>query len=692
MAENYFDQMDRFLTAGEQNKFINPNAEDTNLSKPIMSISKLGATFVEKGGNNQQNVLQSMISSIRKGSGSLQLIMTMDHNASIGGGVSSISKSQRQAIKEMIQVSGIEWQGLEMPTSSMSDVSGFDPRQKMFSEQKRQNHLKAIKDAINFNAELGFGGGVDIWSQEFSRDIATADFNKKDKTSFIDFQGYDENKDANKILVDKRTGQLFQIHTGSLGGNGPKISVPEWQRAQENSVGPNGVPIKAGDFLDSQGNKLDANINSQKFITDRVPVWDAKEGKVKTRQMEWSDFKKYAEERNKIENANLSPEEWVVRIQLETQYSQQKAQIDFHTTRYEKELEEIKELAKAKTEYENLEKGRSEDELRELNLLVPTNTGRTAGSQFLSNKYKKKSELIDESIRELKRSLSYSSDSASHSETQAQNTWDTIKSIEKVEKFGTEKVAKSYAELGIHAMEETNKHKTLKPLHVGPELGFPTAYGGHPKEFIDIIQSSRKEMVEQMKQDPRYRSKYTDKEMEEKAKEHIAGEFDTAHLNMWYNHFPKKDQNESEENKLKRFNEWYLKQVEEMAKAKVIGGVQVVDTLTGDHRHLPVGQGIFPVAEAVRILKKHGYEGTIASEGHEEEQNDPGSTQYSLWNALGASMGNSYHFGTAKGGNAFGNIYGGLGGAAGYRVPPGYSFGAYSPSEEFKLWSGVPDF
>lgn len=679
---NYFDQMDKFLAPGEQNRFLNPDSKDDMLGKPIIPISKLGATFAEKG-NGQQTMLASMISSIRKGSGSLQLAMQTDPRSAMGAGVASVGTEQRRAIKEMIKVSGIEWQGLEFASSTMPNVSGLDPQSKTFSEKKRQQDIRFFKDAIHFNAEIGGGGMVDNWAHEFERDITTAEFNK-DKT-FQDFEGFDENKDATRLLVDKRTGRIIGVNTGNLGGNGPTISVPVWQRAGENGVGPNGVPYSKEDFLDSYGNKLQANANDPHFITERVPVWDDKEGKVKTEQMDWQKFKEFAQQRNKDEGVNLSPEEWYVRMQLENQYAQHKAQIDYYSRGYEREAKVLKQLAKSKVEYEKLEQGRSEEELRELNLLVPI----SGGSEYVDREYVKKSEAIDLEMKEHIRIVRHAQQSVSSAETQANNTWEEIQSIEKLDKFAKEKTTKSYAELGIYAMEETLKHKPMNPINVGPELGWPDAYGGHPTEFIEMIKNSRKEMVDMMKNNPKYRSKFTDKELEEKANTHIAGVLDTSHLSMWYNHFPTKP-NEPEEERLKRFNKWYIQQIEDLAKAKVIGGVQVVDSVTGDHRHLPVGQGVFPIAEAVRTLKENGYTGSFASEGHEDELHDPGSTQFSLWNAVGASIGNGYHFGNPNGGNAFGNVYGGLGGAAGYRMPAMYSFGAYSPGEDFKLWSGTP--
>ena len=192
-----------------------------------------------------------------------------------------------------------------------------------------------------------------------------------------------------------------------------------------------------------------------------------------------------------------------------------------------------------------------------------------------------------------------------------------------------------------------------------------------------------------MKHDHRLRSKYTDSQMQDLAKKHIQGVFDTSHLSMWYNHFPKQG-NESEEQRLNRFNKWYMDQMDKLASAGVVGSVQIVDSATGDHQHLPIGEGIFPTVDAVKRLKEKGFDGNIISEGHMYEDTEPGSTQFSLWNEFGASIGShGGHFSTAKGGNPFGNVYSGSG-AAGYRAPPNYIIGAYNPSNDWQLWSGTP--
>lgn len=702
MDTDYFGKLDSYLAPHEENRFLTGKTYGeggpAKLGVPITPISKLGTTFAEKGANGQGTVLQSMLSSIRQGTGLLQLAMQTDHNAVMMGGVSSIGKDQRQAIKEVIKASEIKWQGLEMPTSSMSNVSGFDQQRGGFSEQKRQNDLRAVKNAILFTADIGAGGGVDIWSQEFQRNIEDGSFKQKDSTSkqFVDFEGYKEGEHAIKTLIDDRTGAVVhQFQTGSFGGNGSdKLAVPVWETAVNNGVGPNGVPFEQGDYLDAEGNKLKPDPTDKDFIMNRVPKWNEKESRFVTKKLGWDDFKKYAAERNQKEGLNLSPEEWVFRVQLENQYAQQRGQSFYYTQRYNKQTEELKELVKAKQLAEAMEQGKSEKELIEMGLLMQVPTGGTTqASGMLPQKQIKKSEFLQESISDLKQSLIHTHESASMADNQAEIIWNNVEHVKRTEDYAKEKTFDSYAELGLFALEQTKQHNPTTPIHVGPELGWPQAYGGHPQEFIEIINKSRETMIQKMKHDPKYRGMYTDSQMKELAKKHIAGMMDTSHLSMWYNYFPKdpKNPHESEDSRLKRFNKWFLNQMEVLGKSDTVGSVQVVDSATGDHRHLPVGQGIFPMVDGLKLLQKNGFTGDIISEGHEEENIEPGRIQYSLWQEFGATTGSTgYHFGASGNANVFGNVYTGGGGAAGYRAPPNFMIPGYAPTNEWKTWSEVP--
>ena len=105
--------------------------------------------------------------------------------------------------------------------------------------------------------------------------------------------------------------------------------------------------------------------------------------------------------------------------------------------------------------------------------------------------------------------------------------------------------------------------------------------------------------------------------------------------------------------------------------------------------HLAPGQGNAPVKEAVAILRKHGYDKALTVEPGADA-----STDLSDFHGL---MKTWRHFGSP--------IYGigGGGGSAsqqnwgdvhysyfGQNKPPYFVFGAYSPSNEWTLWSTMP--
>jgi len=705
---DYFRGLDKYMAPREENRFLSGKTvgEDgaPDLSKPITSIKNLGTTFVGNRTNFGSDILGGLTSSIRKGSSSLQLAGITGHDLGFTG------SSRRQAIKEALKASEVSWDGLEFATTQdggVTGLSGFDLKSGQFNDQRREMDKRNVREAIRFAAEIGAGGGVDLWSREFTRSIS-GNFE-----GFQDFEGADLNKDVIYSLVDERSGRMVhQFQTGQLGGQGmSKISVPEWRRAKENGVDSNGVSYSKGDFLDALGNKLNADINDPNFIMNRTPEWDEEKKEFKSTQMDWNEFKTYADSLNKDFNINLSPEEWVGRIQMEQQYAQLRASAVYQEQHYERSLEELNEvmkLAKNKSQFESELNNSLESSKKIISKLNEFNEKISSGKQlteqeqqeamFLEQQQKQNQDRISEYRQVLKSieripsmqlGIQHTQETSGRADAQAKLAWENVNHIKKMEDYGKQKSFESYAELGIEAMKQTNSHDVAAPIYVGPELGWPEGYGGHTDEFIEIIKNSREEMVNQMKHDSHLRNKYTDSQMKELAEKHIQGVMDTSHLSMWYNHFPKQG-DESEEQRLKRFNDWYLKQMDKLAEANVLGSVQIVDAATGDHMHLPVGEGIFPTVEGVKRLQKGGFKGNIISEGHFHEDIDPGSTQFSLWDSFGGSIG-SYggHFSTSRAGNSFGNVYSGNG-AAGYRAPPNYIIGAYNPSNDWQLWSGTP--
>lgn len=272
-----------------------------------------------------------------------------------------------------------------------------------------------------------------------------------------------------------------------------------------------------------------------------------------------------------------------------------------------------------------------------------------------------------------------------------------VENIKPVSKYAKEKSMNSYAELGIAAMDETlNNPNVRSPIHVGPELGWPHAYGGHPKEFVELIKGARAKMAELLTTEyitddkgKKYKNEHyhpgiSRSQAQKQAEEHIQGMLDTGHLGMWLEHFePTMRYNE----RVREFNKWFMKQIDYLAGEKVIGGIQAVDSAGASHGHLPAGQGIFPVVDAVRKLKDAGFHGYIVSEGHEEERFGEGRILLKTWQAFNAPIESRYGPGVPAG-RGYDNVHQAYFGRV---ASPRQMFGSYTPPfGEYKPWSEIP--
>jgi hypothetical protein len=155
-------------------------------------------------------------------------------------------------------------------------------------------------------------------------------------------------------------------------------------------------------------------------------------------------------------------------------------------------------------------------------------------------------------------------------------------------------------------------------------------------------------------------------------------------MGMWLAHF-KGNPGESEEQRIERFKkEFYLPAVKKIAEAGVVGGIQLVDSQSAAHGHLPPGEGIFPVMETAKIFKEKGFSGFLVSEGHEEERFGEGRIRMKTWQHAGAAVGGGYFSGPPLRWGQVQQSY------FGRTYSPMFMFGGYAPSNEFKLWSEVP--
>ena len=163
------------------------------------------------------------------------------------------------------------------------------------------------------------------------------------------------------------------------------------------------------------------------------------------------------------------------------------------------------------------------------------------------------------------------------------------------------------------------------------------------------------------------------------AETHIKATLDLGHMNLWRKYFKGSD---------KDFDKWMLNQTEDLAKAKIIGNVHLADNYGYQDEHLAPGQGNTPIKDMVKILKKHNYKGAYTVECGSSATTD---TSYfhglmKTWEYLGSPV---YSMGAARDGLPPAQWQNVQNSYFGQTYPPSFVFGAYSPSNDWTLWSGV---
>ncbi len=637
MAEfktEYYTPMDRAY-----HETIDLDKSRANIEAPVIPIEQLGVTVPETDPTGRvKNIVQGVQAAIRGGVGNLQVVFSTPIESAIGGRPKAYGKEVRQALKEVALAGGTQITGFEMATS-LSNFSGWDAQRNVVDEEKRQRDLNEVKEAIQFAAEVAQGGGVDVLSWEYDRPIHRADWWKDSKTAqtaFKSLQREDERKEVVR-LIDKNSGGI--------------MSVPIRD----------GVPM----FITKKEDGF-KQIDPQK---GQPVLW------------QYSDFEEFAK---LPQNEGKTMHDFIKGNFLTERRGMAKAQEAYYQHQYDNTMREIEVLSRA------IDDERVRRRLIENGTIPPEHQNNPV--EFLKTKV--------ETEKETAKSYIVGLEEQKKQQLQAEKQ---IERLEPMEKYTVGKSMQSYAEAGITAMQTqqkfTEKKMIKKDLYVGPELGWPQYYGSHPMEFVDLIRGARKQMVNILTDnvDKEERGRYKDFGLrspmsrsvaEEEARRHIKGTLDTAHFGMWLQNFhPELPWDD----RVKKFNKWYMDEMEKLAeinkKEQVIGAIQAVDSAGAAHGHLPAGQGIFPIKKAVEMLRKDGgFTGYITSEGHEEEKFGEGRIALKTWQHFNAPIGAGYSPGAGPA-MRWGNVQNAYHGRS---YSPLFMFGAYAPSNEFKLWSEVP--
>ncbi len=662
----YYGPMDR-----EYHQSITETPQPIAAEESIFPISQLGETVPEHDPSGRfKHIIQTTQAAIRGGAGTLQIVMMTGPEQAIGGRPKAYGKEVRETLKEVALASGVNIAGVEMPTS-MNNMSGFDPQQAAFLDEKRKMHLDEVKDAIRFAADVGRGGGVDIVSWEFPRSVNEAPWqNPNEKERAFNQEG------EQKLgwLVDQRTGRTVQFRKDEM-QHVPFNRDFTPKKATREELEKGNLPLEAfkwDDFKNWAGyadSKLRQGIDP--FTSTLL---DEKE-------------KKDVQQRIDEGKPAVTAEEVYIRVQLQGQIN---SLLGWRAT-YAEHASEA--LAKKENFDQALEQG----------YIITKNpyTGKPERQDLDTPEKRREAEEERDKIDARYKDFL---NTARGQQQQVAELKERIKNLKPMDDYALSRSTRSYAEAGIFAMREyevgREKGTVTKPLYVGPEIGWPGNFGSHPDEFIKLVQESRKEMVNLLTNamiyvpdpikgkrpvDNPYRDRsLTPHQAKELAEKHIKGVFDTSHMGMWLSHFTPKP-GETEDQRIERFKkEFYLPAVKKIADANVVGGIQLVDSKTAAHGHLPPGEGIFPVMETAKIFKEKGFSGFVVSEGHEEEKFGEGRIRMKTWQHAGAAVGAGYFSGPPLRWGQVQQSY------FGRTYSPMFMFGGYAPSNEFKLWSEVP--
>lgn len=710
---SYFNSMDREYTqfghghdhGGHGDHGVGDgHAESSN--DVGVSIGELGMSL---GLGPVPNV-QAIGAKLRPGAKKLEFVFTgMGKGSGQGQTPEMYGLKQRQALLEMGTANRVDF--TTHSTVGVYGLAGMD-QQGNFSKTSKTMSLQEVKRAIEFAADVGRGGPVVVHTGEFNRPVVDAEWNQKPGDKWAGkFRLYEEEKDrAAYRVVDTRTGGVVQEARKNR-----NVARPIWNRYDESNdtwkehggktyTDAQGRTVKPGDYVDYFGNRLDPE--------NRVPQYDSNAGTFRVHQLTWDDMKNEATEMTqrarevwrdwrqgklseeefrksywlRFKDAKdeheiqVRPEEAFIISTLETNAANSRGWAYYYGAGFKDSVDDIKKLRDAYQFYKKLEEATDPEEKWKLQQQV----GGFAGLVPADTKYP--SEILKQRLLQLEGHMKQGQEASASQWAQAEEALEQIRHVQSAETYARQEAFDSYAQLGLNAMRHTDKLKKegkLKdPLAIALENLFPEHFGAHPDELIELVEGSRKKMAEVLTQQG-----LAQKEAEARAREHITSTFDTGHLNMWRKYWkgdPTKSLKENDE----EFNRWTLEKVEEMTKRGIIGHVHLDDNYGYHDDHLAPGEGNTPMREIIKVLKANGYKGKLIVE--------PGADYTTDATGFHSVMKTWRHFGipvysTSSGLAAGGRTWNQVGyGFFGQNQPPYFVFGAYSPSEDWTLWSGVP--
>ncbi len=699
---NYYHALDRdsFSGAPIGDIMSEPTVEQeikTESGKPF--TAKLGPTDLGKPGNPMQHQLQALLANIREGVGKIEF-----NFPGVGKGTAqaptpeSYNKKEREEMRALLNINKMKTS--VHATFSRQGFSGLGERG--FNDAVREDNIKELKKAIDFAADATKGGAIVFHTGEWNRPIYGAKWKKKigereveeinsetgkkekKKIDVYEFEGFpEEHKRATLYVADSKTGAFvdsiskdqFLFEPQFVTAGDPEALKYHIRKEGGQLISSEGEILKKEDWIDSQGRKVPkfkADIKPEDLdrLFKRIPKFDEDGTSFKVEKLSWD---KLVERAKKIEDESggkekVDPELLFARIHLENRVLQAKGSSLFHARHYEEERKRRDKFAEALKVWKELE-----PKLKEKNELWKHMVQRPYGD-LIPPDVESPIKYLKDRLEDANRSLRYIHESSASADVQARESAELLTRVKPVHEVGIEKSADSIARAAIFAMEKSNQNKKQldQPLYIAPENWHYTQFGSHPDEMIELIDTSRKHMAKMLHDT----YGYSDEEAKEKAKTHIKATIDVGHLNMWRQHFQAKPGTKPEDRD-KDFNKWIVGQMKKLADKKILGHIHLSDNLGFDDEHLTPGTGNVPIKDLVEDLTKAGIKDFIIEPG----SFNAATVVHETFAMLGSPV---YKLRPTP---TFATMHRAQ---FGYHNPAMYIVGAYSPSNEWVLWSEVP--
>ncbi|MBI5871482.1 sugar phosphate isomerase/epimerase [archaeon] len=568
------------------------------------------------------DVLQGLKADITAGASHVELGFMGKGKGSLGQGNTTpemFGTDKRQEIRQLAKLNDVTVS--THASLAVAGLAGFDPEHGRFSDSAKREAIKEIERTIDFAADAASGGAVVVHTHEFQRPVSAVEEGR--------FAEAKIEKEEMAVLAEKDTQKLVGVSRGKT------IVLPKLEGLEASAW----KPEKERERTEKL-NIIEKYIGGGSELA-KIPV-KSKEGKpdeVEFVEIQWADVKEAV---NKWNEKHLDEKE-------------KDADKEFFLMEHRAELERARPFAKHYFQgYEGNRKMAEECEKdmkfwAELEKKTPKENMDILKADFLSQikakempialrKDEKPSEALVRAKEEFERRAQAEKEGWVGYFKQIEEINRMQDRITPIKEVGVNRSAESYAEAAMYAYrvekeKEKKGQKLDRPIFIAPENVFPEGgYGSHPDELKELIKRSREDMAKKLVE----REKISKGEAERIAKEHIKATFDIGHAYTWKRFFPEKPEESLEEHD-KRFKDWLMGKVKELAKEEIIGHVHLSDNFGYHDEHLAPGVGSAPIEEFVQELKKQGFKQPMIVEWGAQTDQEAYGAMLGAWARIASS-------------------------------------------------------